>query len=301
MPELPDVEDYLAALCPRVVGQTLDRIRVVGISVLKSWDPPLTEAEGRTVTGVSRLGKRLVFELEVADADEQLFVVLHLMVAGRLAWRDAPGAPVPKKVGLAAFDFPTGTLLLREAAKKKRARLHLVRGAAGLADHDPGGLEPLSATRGEFAAALRASNRTLKRALTDPRILAGIGNAFSDEILLRARLSPVQRTHQLDDGEVARIHEATVEVLAEWVARLRERTGGGFPTDVTAFRPEFGAHGKFGSPCPQCGTAIQRIVYAENEVNYCPECQTGGRVLADRSLSRLLKDDWPRTVEELEG
>lgn len=301
MPELPDVEDYLAALRPRVLGQQLERIRVTGISLLKSWDPPMTAAEGLEVTELCRLGKRLVFGLGPEDPDERLYLVLHLMVAGRLAWKDEHAASVPRKVGLAAMDFPHGTLLIREAAKKKRASLHLVRGQAALRAHDPGGLEPLEIDEDAFAAALTNANRTLKRALTDPRTFSGIGNAFSDEILLRARLSPVQRTRQLDRSEIARLHRATIDVLTEWVQRLRERTGDGFPTNVTAFRPEFGAHGKFGEPCPECGTAIQRIVYAENEVNYCPACQTGGKVLADRSLSRILKDDWPRTVEELEG
>ncbi len=300
MPELPDVEDYLRALRVRILGQPLQKARITSFSLLKTYDPPVSAIEGQTVTGLSRLGKRLVFSFGDPDPVEQVHAVLHLMIAGRLAWKDEPGAPIPRKIGHAAFDFPTGTLLLREASTKKRASLSLVRGDEALAEHDRGGLDPLTIDRATFRKALTATNRTLKRALTDPRQLSGIGNAFSDEILLRAHLSPVTTTSRLDDDEWRRLHEATRDVLAEWVDRLAEATGEGFPEKVTAFRPEFGAHGRFGEPCPQCGTTIQRIRYADNETNYCPRCQTGGKVLADRSLSRILKDDWPRTVEELE-
>lgn len=307
VPELPDVEDYRAALTARVVGATLLGTRVRGISLLKTFDPPLDALHGQRCTEVRRVGKRLVFTF--ADApDGPLFAVLHLMIAGRLAWAE-PGAKVPGKVGLAAFDWsvqadpetPGGALLLREAGTKKRASLHVVRGEEELATHDRGGVEPLEADLATFATELRRERRTLKRALTDPRRFSGIGNAFSDEILHAAGLSPVRRTDQLEDDEVARLHAATQRVLAGWVARLREATGDGFPGKVTAFRPEFAVHGKHGEPCPACGTEVQRIRYADNETNYCPRCQTGGKVLADRSLSRLLKDDWPRTVDELEG
>ncbi|MTV25242.1 formamidopyrimidine-DNA glycosylase [Nitriliruptoraceae bacterium ZYF776] len=309
MPELPDVEDYRAALTARVVGATLTRARIRGISLLKSYDPPVDALHGRACTEVRRLGKRLVFAFPAVDGGgDDLFAVLHLMVAGRLAWA-APDAKVPGKVGLAAFDFsavddpdtPGGTLLLREAGTKKRASLYVVRGEDGLADHDRGGVEPLGADLATFAAELTRENRTLKRALTDPRRFSGIGNAFSDEILHAAHLSPVKRTRQLTDEETARLHAATQQVLADWVARLRAATGDGFPEKVTAFRPDFAVHGKHGEPCPVCGTTVQRIRYADNETNYCPRCQTDGKLLADRSLSRLLKDDWPKTVDELEG
>jgi formamidopyrimidine-DNA glycosylase len=308
VPELPDIEDYLAALRPRMVGGVLERVRIRGFSLLKTYDPPISAVEGRTVTGLRRLGKRIVFELAAADDQpEPLFLVLHLMIAGRLRWKDEPGAGIPGKVGLAAFDVRgteeggrDGTLVLTEAGTKKRASLHVERGETGVATHDRGGIEPLEADLAAFTAAITAENRTLKRGLTDPRIFHGIGNAFSDEILHRAGLSPVKRTQQLDDDELARLHAATSEVLREWTARLREETGDGFPTDVTAFREGFAVHGRYQQPCPVCGTAVQRIRYADNETNYCPRCQTGGKLLADRSLSRLLKDDWPRTVDELE-
>ena len=307
MPELPDIEDYLRALRARVLGARLEKVRVTGFSLLKTYDPPLSVIEGEVVTGLRRVGKRIVFVFDdVAGEDEPVFAVLHLMIAGRLRWRE-PGAKVPGKVGLAAFDFagddgdrPPGTLVLTEAGTKKRASLHLVRGEAALAEHDRGGIEPLEADLAAFTAAITRENRTLKRGLTDPRIFSGIGNAFSDEILHRAQLSPVKRTQQLTDEELARLHAATQQVLTEWVARLAEQTGDGFPERVTAFRPDFATHGRYGEPCPVCGTAIQRIRYADNETNYCPRCQTGGKLLADRSLSRLLKDDWPRTVDELE-
>ena len=306
MPELPDVEDYIAALQPRVVDATLLKARVTGVSLLRSYDPPVDALHGRRVTGLRRLGKRLVFEF--ADEDPALFAVLHLMIAGRLRWRE-PGAKVPGKIGLAAFDFstpgsldtPGGTLILTEAGTRKRATLHVERGEEALAQHDRGGIEPLEADLDTFRTQLLAENRTLKRALTDPRRFSGIGNAYSDEILHAAGLSPVQRTRQLDDDEVARLHEATVEVLRTWLQRLRDTTGEGFPEEVTAFRPDFAVHGRYGEPCPVCGTAVQRIRYADNETNYCPRCQTGGKLLADRSLSRLLKDDWPGSIDELEG
>jgi formamidopyrimidine-DNA glycosylase len=308
VPELPDIEDYLAALRPRVLGARLERVRITGFSLLKSYDPPLTAIEGQRITELRRLGKRLVFGFGgVPDEEEPLFAVLHLMIAGRLRWREH-GAKPPGKVGLAAFDLtvpdgdePGGTLVLTEAGTKKRASLHVVRGEDALAEHDRGGIDPLTADRAAFAAQLQLENRTLKRALTDPRRFSGIGNAFSDEILHAAGLSPVQLTRNLAEEQVTHLHDATRRVLEDWVARLREATGDGFPDKVTAFRPEFAVHGKHGEPCPVCGTAVQRIRYADNETNYCPRCQTGGKLLADRSLSRLLKDDWPRTIDQLEG
>jgi formamidopyrimidine-DNA glycosylase len=298
VPELPDIEDYLAALRPRVVDQTLQRVRITGFSLLKTYDPPISAVEGQAVTGLRRLGKRIVFEFAGA-APEPLFLVLHLMIAGRLRWV-APGAAVPRKFGLAAFDFAEGTLILTEAGTKKRASLFVERGEAALTEHDRGGVDPLTCSLEEFTAVLTASNRTLKRGLTDPRNFSGIGNAFSDEILHAAGLSPVKRTKQLTDEELARLHRATAEVLGDWVGRLREQTGEGFPDNVTAFRDDFAVHGRYGKPCPVCATEVQRIRYADNETNYCPRCQTGGKLLADRSLSRLLKDDWPATIDELE-
>lgn len=301
MPELPDIEDYLAALRVRVVGDVLERLRITSFSLLKTYDPPVSAVEGQVVTGLRRVGKRIVFEFgEAPGEDEPLFVVLHLMIAGRLRWRDR-GASIPRKYGLAAFDFPSGSAILTEAGTKKRASLHVVRGEDALAEHDRGGVEPLDVDLAGFTAALTRENRTLKRALTDPRLFSGIGNAFSDEILHAARLSPVQTTSRLSEEEVARLHEATVDTLTGWIGRLREQTGEGFPEDVTAFRPDFAVHGRYEQPCPVCGTAVQRIRYADNETNYCPRCQTDGKVLADRSLSRLLKDDWPRSIDDLEG
>lgn len=315
MPELPDVEDYRAALTARVVGASLTRVRVQGISLLKTYDPPVDALHGRVCSEVRRLGKRLVFAFPAADAGpddpnpgDDLYAVLHLMIAGRLAWGE-PGAKVPGRIGLAAFDWsapgdpatPGGTLLLREAGTKKRASLHVERGEAAMLAHDRGGIEPLEVDLDAFRAELTRERRTLKRALTDPRRFSGIGNAFSDEILHAAQLSPVKRTDQLDDVEVERLHAATQQVLGDWVARLRETTGDGFPEKVTAFRPEFAVHGRYGEPCPVCEAPVQRIRYADNETDYCARCQTGGKVLADRSLSRLLKDDWPKTVDELEG
>ncbi len=294
VPELPDVELYLHALAPRVVGERLERIRLASPFLVRSFDPPLPAADGSRVTGLRRLGKRIVFAL-----DRDLFLVLHLMIAGRLRWRP-PGAKIPGRRGLAAFDFAGGTLLLTEAGSKRRASLHLVRGEAGLAEHDRGGLEVLAADREAFARALSARRHTLKRSLTDQSIFSGIGNAYSDEILHRARLSPFKLSDRLTDGEVERLFEAARAVLTEWRERLIQETGDGFPEKVTAFREGMAVHGRFRRPCPSCGKPVQRIVYADNEANYCAACQTGGRLLADRALSRLLKDDWPRTLEELE-
>lgn len=294
MPELPDIVVYLERLEPRIVGQPLQHARIVSPFLLRTFDPPLESVEGRTVLGVRRLGKRIVLAL-----DPNLFLIFHVMIAGRLHWKPA-GAKVPPKVGLAAFDFPTGTLLLTEAGSKKRASLHLVRGETALADHDPGGLEVLDADQDAFRTALVKENHTLKRALTDPRSFSGIGNAYSDEILHRAGLSPLTWTQRLKAAEISRLFDATRAVLQEWVERTRQEVGDGFPEKVTAFRKGMAVHGRFGQPCPVCGTAVQRIVYADNETNYCPRCQTGGKILADRSLSRLLHDDWPRTLEELE-
>jgi formamidopyrimidine-DNA glycosylase len=294
MPELPDIEVYLDALRPRVVGQPLQRVRLVSPFLLRTVEPPVGDVEGRSVVGLRRLGKRIVFHL-----DRDLFLVLHLMIAGRLQWKPA-GAKPPGKVGLAAFDFPTGTLMLTEAGSKKRASLHLVRGESELARLNPGGLEVLDADAEQFRKALRRENHTLKRALTDPRLFSGIGNAYSDEILHRARMSPLTLTGRLSDADADRLFAATRDTLRDWLHRHRAEVGDGWPEKVTAFRPDMAVHGKFGKPCPVCRTAVQRIVYAENETNYCPRCQTGGKVLADRSLSRLLKDDWPRSIEELE-
>jgi formamidopyrimidine-DNA glycosylase len=294
MPKLPDIVVYLERLRPRIAGQVLQRVRLASPFLLRTVEPALSELENRRVVGLARLGKRIVFELE-AD----YFLILHLMIAGRLHWKEA-GAKVPGKVGLAAFDFATGTLILTEAGTKKRASLHAARGRAALAAHDPGGLEVLDAGLADFRAALVRENHTLKRALTDPRLLSGIGNAYSDEILHAARLSPLTLTRRLTDAEVQRLFEAVRRTLLEWTDHLRREVGEGFPEKVTAFRPGMAVHGRFGQPCPVCRTPVQRIVYADNETNYCPNCQTGGKLLADRSLSRLLKDDWPRTLTELE-
>jgi formamidopyrimidine-DNA glycosylase len=294
MPELPDVVVYLESLQPRIVGHTLQRVRLASPFLLRSVDPPLGEVEGRSVRELRRLGKRIVMGLE-----PDLFLVLHLMIAGRLHWKEH-GAKLPGKVGLAAFDFDNGTLTLTEAGTKKRASLYVVRGEETLAAHDPGGLEVLDATLAEFRAALLRENHTLKRALTDPHLFSGIGNAYSDEILHRAGLSPLALTQRLKEDEIGRLFEATRATLLDWLERLRQEAGGDFPEKVTAFRDGMAVHGRFGQPCPVCGSPVQRIVYAENETNYCPTCQTGGKLLADRSLSRLLKDDWPRTIEEWE-
>ena len=283
MPELPDVVVYLEALERFIGGRPIERARVVSISLLRTYDPPLQEVEGKRVTGFGRMGKRLVWELE-----DDLFMVFHLMITGRFRWRKQ-GAAVPRKVGHAAFDFSNGTLVLTEQGSKKRASLHLHRGRDGLAVHERGGVEPLEVDLPAFRAALTRENRTVKRALTDPRIFSGIGNAYSDEILHRARLSPIKLTLRLTEAEVARLHEASRSSLTEWTARLREEVGDGFPDRVTAFRPEMAVHGKYREPCPVCGSPVRRIVYAANETNYCAVCQTGGRILADRALSRLLK------------
>src|SRR5690606_32111849 len=294
MPELPEIELYLYALRQRILGEPLQKIRLRSPSLLRTWDPPLAAAEGRRVIGLRRVGKRIVWELEGG-----LFVVLHLMISGRLKWRK-PGTDVPKKGAHGAFDFPSGTLLLTEAATHKRSTLHLVQGEEALAELDRGGIEPLDATLDEFAAALRAENHTLKRSLTDPRILSGIGNAHSDEILLEAKLSPMKRTAQLSDEEIATLYEATQRLLREWTELLTAEAGDRFPEKVTAFHPRMKVHGRYGQPCPHCGSPIQRIVHGEHETNYCARCQTGGRLLHDRALSKLLREDWPRTLEELE-
>ncbi len=296
MPELPDIEAYIAALEARIVGERLSRVRIAHPFLLRTADPPITAVAGKTVRGLRRLGKRIAIGL-----DGELWLVLHLMIAGRLHWA-APDAALPKKRALAGFDFPVGTLILTEAGTKRRASLHLVRGGHALAAHDPGGLEVLAADLAAFGAALIAGgSHTLKRALTDPRRFSGIGNAYSDEILHRARLSPVALTRKLSEDETARLFEAVRDTLDDWAERLREEARTDFPEKVTAFRAGMAVHGRYGKPCPDCGTAVQRIRYASNETNYCPRCQTGGRILADRALSRLLKKDWPRTVEELEG
>ena len=318
MPELPEVVTYLETLAPRIVGRPLERVRVRSPSLLKTWDPPVSALEGHAVTRLSRIGKRIVWEFEGDDdgsgdepgpdaaglaapsSPDPLFAVFHLMVAGRFRWKER-GVKVARKYGHAAFDFPDGAVLLTEAGTKKRAQLHVVRGRAALAPFDRGGLDVLTASPDDFAAAITRENRTLKRALTDPRILDGIGGAHSDEILWRARLSPTQRTRNLSDEEVARLREAAVTELEEWTRRRLEDAAGEVPEKVTAFHPDMAVHGKYGEPCPRCGDPIQRIKYASRETNYCATCQTDGKVLADRGLSRLLGEDWPRTLEELEA
>jgi formamidopyrimidine-DNA glycosylase len=295
MPELPDVELYLHALRHRVVGRVLQGVRLASPFVLRSVDPPIEAVTAKRVVGVRRVGKRVVLELQ-----DDLFIVIHLMIAGRLRWKP-PKQKIPGRLGLAAFDFEEGALLLTEASKKKRTALHLCRGEAALAEHDPGGIEPLEIDYTTFRAALTEHNHTVKRALTDPRIFSGIGNAYSDEILHRAKLSPLIWTQRLTEPQLQRLHEATREVLAEWVQRLIAQHAESFPEKVTAFRPEMAAHGKYGDPCPACGSPIQRIVFADRETNYCATCQTNGKLLADRALSRLLKGDWPRSLEELES
>jgi formamidopyrimidine-DNA glycosylase len=294
LPELPDVTVYLEALERRILGATLERVRLLTPFLLRSVDPPLSAVTGKRVRGLRRIGKRLVLALE-----DDLFLVIHLMIAGRLHWK-AAGAKPPGKIGLAAFDFSTGTLLLTEAGTKRRASLEAVRGEAALRAVDPGGFEVMDASFEQFREALTAENHTLKRTLTDPRVFSGIGNAYSDEIFHRARLSPVKLTQSLDDDEIRRLYDATRVVLTEWIERLRQDAGEGFPEGVTAFRPDMAVHGRYGKPCPVCGSPVQRIVYAENETNYCARCQTGGRMLADRSLSRLLHSDWPKTLDEWE-
>jgi formamidopyrimidine-DNA glycosylase len=295
LPELPDVEAYLGALDSRIVGRTLERVRVASIALLRTVDPPLAAVEGRVVRRLRRVGKRIAIGL-----DDELWIVIHLMIAGRLHWRP-PGAKLTRRNDLAAFDFAAGTLVLTEAGTKHRATLHLVRGDAELAAMDPGGIDVFTADLAEFRRALSAENRTLKRALTDPRIVSGIGNAYSDEILWAAKLAPIALTHKLTDEEWKRLYAATQSALRTWTERLRAEAGGAFPEHVTAFRPDMAVHGKFGKPCPRCTSPVQRIRYADNETNYCARCQTGGAMLADRSLSRLLKADWPRTLDELEA
>jgi formamidopyrimidine-DNA glycosylase len=295
VPELPDIELYLHALRPRIAGRRLERIRLASPFLVRSFDPPLDQVHGKTVIGLHRLGKRLVWEM-----DDDLFLVIHLMIAGRFKWKEA-GTKLPGKVGLAAFDFPNGTLLLTEAGSKRRASMYLVKGERALEAHDPGGMDVLSSSVDEFAAALTRENHTVKRALTDPHLLSGIGNAYSDEILHAAKLSPMQLTSRLSRDEIALLHGEVIRILTKWRDDLIAETGAGFPDKVTAFREGMAAHGRYGKPCPACGTAIQRIQYASNEANYCPTCQTGGKLLADRGLSRLLKGDWPRSLEELEA
>jgi formamidopyrimidine-DNA glycosylase len=295
VPELPDIVVYLEALGPRILDQTLERVRVASPFLLRTATPPLQALEGKPVRKLRRMGKRIAIGLE-----GDLWLVLHLMIAGRLHW-SKPGVKLTHKRALAAMDFPQGSLLLTEAGSQRRASLHVVQGEDGLRELDPGGLEVLTADLDSFAARLTSANHTLKRALTDPRLLSGVGNANSDEILHRAQLSPVALTQRLSRDDIKRLHDATRGVLAEWTDRLRGQAQGDFPENVTAFREEMAVHGKYGKPCPRCGTKVQRIRYANNETNYCPKCQTGGRLLADRALSRLLKQGWPRTLEELES
>jgi formamidopyrimidine-DNA glycosylase len=299
MPELPDVAVYIEALTARIRGRPLLGVRLASPSLVRTAAPPLAAAEGKEVRELRRLGKRIALGLGRGSGEDDLWLVLHLMIAGRLHWKE-PGAQLAGRYALAGFDFPNGTLTLTEAGAKKRASLHLLQGQDALREHDPGGLEVLETGLETFRDALLRENHTLKRALTDPRLFSGIGNAYSDEILHRARLSPLAMTERLTPEEVARLHAATRATLADWVERLRAHYGARFPEKVTAFRPEMAVHGKYGQPCPVCGTPIQRIRYADNETNYCPRCQTEGRLLADRGLSRLLKRDWPRTIDELE-
>jgi formamidopyrimidine-DNA glycosylase len=294
MPELPDILLYLRALEPRIVGHRVTGVRLANPFLLRSIDPPLSAVEGRTITGLARLGKRIVMELE-----GDLLLVFHLMIAGRFRWKPA-GTKIPGKVGLFALDFAHGTLILTEAGSKRQASLHVVQGRQALAQHDRGGLEIEGASLADFTDALRRDNHTLKRALTDPHLFSGIGNAYSDEILHAARLSPFKQTGSLGDEELRRLYEATRLTLMQWTARLQEEAAGEFPEKVTAFREGMAVHGRYGKPCPDCGSPVQRIVYAANEANYCANCQTGGRLLADRSLSRLLREDWPKTLDDLE-
>jgi len=294
VPELPDIELYLHALRPRIVGQRLERVRLASPFLVRSIEPPAEALAGQKIIELRRLGKRIVWVFE-----GELFAVFHLMIAGRFRWKE-PGAKVPGKVGLAAFDFSGGTLLLTEAGSKRQASLYFVRGEDALRSHDPGGLEVLTAPPEAFIEALRRENHTIKRALTDPQLLSGIGNAYSDEILHAARMSPTKLTAQMRDEELRQLHAITIQTLTTWRNRLIDETGADFPDKVTAFRDGMAVHGRFGKPCPVCRTSVQRIRYAANEANYCPTCQTGGRLLADRSLSRLMRGDWPRSLEELE-
>lgn len=295
MPELPDISAYITALEARILGQTLQHVRLGSVFVLRTVDPPISAAEGRAVTALRRVGKRIAVGVE-----GDVWLVIHLMIAGRLHWK-APQARLAGRNALLALDFPNGTLILTEAGSKRRASLHLFQGENALAEINPGGIEIFSADLDAFRTALTLENRTLKRALTDPRLISGVGNAYSDEILHAAQLSPITQTHKLKPEEWERLYAATRNVLTEWIDRLKKEAKKTFPERVTAFRPEFAAHGRFGQPCPRCGQPIQRIRYADNETNYCAQCQTGGKVLADRSLSRLLGTDWPRTLDELEA
>jgi formamidopyrimidine-DNA glycosylase len=295
MPELPDITIYLEALAPRIVGQPLERARIVSPSLLRTVDPPLSAAEGRRVVGLRRRGKRIVWEME-----GNIFLVFHLMIAGRFKWRPE-GTKSPAKVGLASFDFPTGTLLLTEASSKKRASLYVVAGESALKQHDPGGLDVLNTDVSAFGERLQSESHTLKRALTDPHLFDGIGNWLSDEILHAAKLSPFLLTGKLSDAEIGRLHAATRQTVRLWIDKLRAEAGEKFPEQVSAFKEGMAVHGRYKQPCPVCGSPVQRIRYANNEANYCATCQTGGRVLADRSLSRLLKADWPRSLEEWEA
>jgi formamidopyrimidine-DNA glycosylase len=293
MPELPDITVYVEALNRRIVGRRLETVRVRSPFLVRTYDPPLESAEGKTVRELRRVGKRIAIGL-----NDDLWLVLHLMIAGRLHWKPA-GARLPGKYALAAFDFPAGTLLLTEAGSKHRASLHVVRGDEGLSAHDPGGLDVFAATPDQFATAVRRENHTIKRVLTDPQVFDGIGNAYSDEILHRARMSPFVLSQKMPDEDIGRLLTAARQVLQEWIGRLRTETGDGFPKKVTAFRPDMAVHGKFNQPCPVCAAPVQRVRYADNETNYCPGCQTDGRILADRSLSRLLRDDWPKHLNDL--
>ncbi len=303
MPELPDITAYIAALEPRIVGQTLEHVRIASVFLLRTVDPPIASVEGRTVREIRRIGKRIAIGLDGDSAsgpESQFWLVLHLMIAGRLHWR-LPHAKLSGRQALLALDFSDGTLVLTEAGSKRRASLHVVRGEEGLRDIDPGGIEIFSSNLDEFRAALTFENRTLKRALTDPRLISGVGNAYSDEILHAARLSPIALTHKLTHDEWQRLFDATRTTMELWIERLTAEAKENFPEGVTAFRPEMSVHGRFSQPCPRCGSPVQRIRYADNETNYCATCQTGGKVLADRSLSRLLGSDWPRTLDELEA
>jgi formamidopyrimidine-DNA glycosylase len=294
VPELPDILLYLRALEPRIVGRRIVGVRLASPFLLRSVNPPLSTIEGRRVVGLRRLGKRVVIE-----AEGELFLVFHLMIAGRFRWKP-PRAPIPGKIGLFAIDFENGTLILTEAGSKRQASLHVVQGTEALMQHDPGGLEVLVTPLSVFAETLRCGNHTLKRALTDPHLFSGIGNAYSDEILHAARLSPFKQTASLSDDEIRRLYDSTRTTLLQWTARLQREAGDEFPEKVTAFREGMAVHGRYRQPCPDCGAPVQRVVYAANEANYCANCQTGGRLLADRSLSRLLREDWPRTLDELE-